>query len=125
MSNLRIFPTVYLDTDNLYLLSGPTVLRSAAGWYIGRVAIMYYSYFEDEERGVPTPYDRASEYFETKELAQGFLDESSTQAPDGYLNIIPTFMVVKKLWMEQNPRGETPWDKQTEALAEQEVRGES
>ena len=43
------------------------VLKSAAGYYVGR------SCTEDDEPGFPMPYSRESGYFPTREAAEGHL----------------------------------------------------
>tara|TARA_R100000664_G_scaffold13013_4_gene20921 strand:- start:2043 stop:2291 length:249 start_codon:yes stop_codon:yes gene_type:complete len=54
-------------------ISEPVVMRSAGGWYIGRVYNEDHFYGVDPEDGFITPYDRLTEYM-SKEDAIAFLD---------------------------------------------------
>lgn len=49
-------------------LSGPLVMRSAAGWYVGELCI------EDDLPNFPQPYDRYTGYFATEAEAKRALD---------------------------------------------------
>jgi len=65
----------YSTEDYPHLVGGDPVsklkvMKSGAGWYIGR------SYF-DQEFGFEGPYSRESGYFVSKESAQSGLDEDS------------------------------------------------
>ena len=60
-----------LSTDEM-LISVLMVLRSAAGYYIGRVCTDLVEFYPDY---IQEPYSRESGYFPTKEAAQKALDE--------------------------------------------------
>lgn len=60
----------WIDSGNF--LSGPLVMRSAAGWYVGELCL------DDDLPNFPQPYDRYTGYFATEAEAEraliAFLD---------------------------------------------------
>lgn len=67
------------------VISEPKVMRSAAGYYVGR------SCTDDECPGLEIPYDRLSGYFPTHEMTAAFMKEYSLMiqqriATDWYIN---------------------------------------
>lgn len=50
--------------DSGEYLSGPIVMRSAAGWYVGEACM------DDEIPNFPMPYDRYTGYFQTQASAE-------------------------------------------------------
>lgn len=53
------------------------VMESAAGFYVGRSCLTAY-----DGDIIPEPYDRASDYFETYEAAESYLNYISTEDED-------------------------------------------
>jgi hypothetical protein len=62
--------TRWINSGNY--LSGPLVMRSAAGWYVGELCL------DDDLPNFPQPYDRYTGYFATEAEAEraliAFLD---------------------------------------------------
>lgn len=58
------------DTINGLSVSKYKVLKSNAGYYIGR------TYIDEECGGMEFPYDRLSKYYSSKEIAQTKLNEA-------------------------------------------------
>ena len=69
VNNLRTCLLYYNDLpgDEPMETSELKVMKSAAGYYLGRS-------YKDREVNVDLPYSRESDYFDTHDLAQDFLD---------------------------------------------------
>ena len=55
--------------DDTCVLGEPTILRSAAGYYVGRLYLHFYHDMRPDEHGLPMPYDRLSGYYPDEESA--------------------------------------------------------
>ena len=76
--NNPTFPASEFVFDNngqVYVTRHPRVMRSAAGFYIGREC------FEPEMPDWPQPYSRESIYWETRQEAQDWLDAGNWPQP--------------------------------------------
>ena len=76
--NNPTFPASEFVFDNngqVYVTRHPRVMRSAAGFYIGREC------FEPEMPDWPQPYSRESIYWETSQEAQDWLDAGNWPQP--------------------------------------------
>lgn len=62
-------------TNGTMLVSTLCVMKSAAGFYVGRYCMESDESSDDYCGGMHEPYSRESDYYSTRELAQQALDE--------------------------------------------------
>lgn len=64
------------SSEEILSMSGPSVMQSAAGYYVGESCVTKYTYEDGETMTITEPYDRYSGYFASKELAEAYLSEA-------------------------------------------------
>tara|TARA_B100001057_G_scaffold500814_1_gene618037 strand:- start:212 stop:430 length:219 start_codon:yes stop_codon:yes gene_type:complete len=62
------------SSEEILSMSGPKVMQSAAGFYIGESCVTKYTYEDGESMTIEEPWDRYTEYFATKEAAENIME---------------------------------------------------
>jgi len=66
-----MFKTV---SDEILSMSGPKVMQSAAGFYIGETCVCKYTYEDGTTHTMEEPWDRYTSYYATAEEAEEILE---------------------------------------------------
>lgn len=61
-------------SEEILSMSGPKVMQSAAGYYIGESCVTKYTYEDGETMTITEPYDRYTSYYATREQAEYVLE---------------------------------------------------
>ena len=64
------------SSEEILSMSGPKVMQSAAGYYVGESCVTKYTYEDGQTMTIEEPWDRYSGYFAEKELAELYLLEA-------------------------------------------------
>ena len=64
------------SSEEILSMSGPKVMQSAAGFYIGETCVTKYTYEDGETMTIEEPWDRYTSYYatadEVAEILEGF-----------------------------------------------------
>ena len=60
--------------EEILSMSGPKVMNTPAGYYIGETCVVKYFEEDGSSYTIEEPYDRYTGYFGTKEAAQDILE---------------------------------------------------
>ena len=67
--------SIFKETsEEILSMSGPKVMQSAAGFYIGETCVTKYTYEDGESMTIEEPWDRYTPYFATAEEAAEVLE---------------------------------------------------
>ena len=65
---------MFNSTDKVLKVSGPKVMQSAAGFYVGSDCLTELTYDDGDKQIITEPYDRYTGYYATKKEATYVLE---------------------------------------------------